>query len=237
MKLVAWLAMPCVIELSPAASGSCPTFHSVPTCAPAPGAACFQDNPDEGCGQGALPEGLPCEGASQCELSIFRCSDWQQSSGNSITDGYVCSCDGGQWSCTDCDEDEGICAVEGGGTPGAEAGSFPGLDAAADAPLEGDAGTGGPPPACPIWGTVPTCPTAAGAQCLNGDPVDGCGTGALPTGLACTENDQCSLRIFPCPGWQADFGNDINDGYICTCLGLQWSCDKCDPDEGFCSDD
>jgi hypothetical protein len=71
--------------------------------------------------------------------------------------------------------------------------------------------------------------------CLKGDPAGGCGgTSALPTGLSCAENAQCELTIYPCPTWQADDGNDVNDGYICTCIGSEWACVDCDQGGGIC---
>jgi hypothetical protein len=79
---------------------SCP-FHSQPTCPVAPGAIDCAGL-EIGCGLDSLPAGLSCLAPAQCSALIYPCPDWQSHIGFERTDGYICSCVGGRWSCDDC---------------------------------------------------------------------------------------------------------------------------------------
>ncbi len=103
----------CANEADPATDGGgyaslCPDFQSQPECPAAPGAVdCAR--PDVGCGLDSLPTGLPCTAPAQCAAIIYPCPDWQKYIGAERTDGYICSCTGGRWSCDDCDLGEALC--------------------------------------------------------------------------------------------------------------------------------
>lgn len=93
------------------------------------------------------------------------------------------------------------------------------------------------PSLCPSFDSLPTCTSAAGAAaCVGGNPTEGCGQDALPTGQACSANSQCALAVFPCPDWQTSVGGEVTDGFVCTCVGGAWSCNDCNPGAGECAD-
>lgn len=98
------------------ASVPCPESQSLPTCPAAPGAVdCAR--PEIGCGLDALPSGLPCSAPAQCSASIYPCHDWQKYIGIERVDDYICSCDGGHWSCDDCYLGAALCAEAPDGAP------------------------------------------------------------------------------------------------------------------------
>jgi hypothetical protein len=87
---------------------------------------------------------------------------------------------------------------------------------------------------CPNFQSQPTCPVAPGAMdCAR--PEIGCGLDALPSGLPCSGTAQCSLVVYPCPDWQGHISAELNDGYICSCVGDRWSCDDCNVGEALCA--
>jgi len=92
-----------------------------------------------------------------------------------------------------------------------------------------NSGSGGAAPdRCPAFQSVNVCVPASSNACVNGDAMIGCGLAGLPTGLPCSDNAQCSLQIYPCPGeLQSFIGGGRADGYICTCVSSKWSCDDC----------
>jgi hypothetical protein len=78
-------------DASSAYASACPE-STLPSC-PVAGDA---SNCAGGCGLDSLPEGLACSGMSQCSMLV------QPTPGCARTDGYVCSCVSGRWSCDDC---------------------------------------------------------------------------------------------------------------------------------------
>ena len=69
-------------------------------------------------------------------------------------------------------------------------------------PAEGGSSNDGSGPAsCPAPQSVTECPVADGGVCvLDDDPYYGCAPNALPSGLACSGQEQCSMPILPCAG-------------------------------------
>jgi hypothetical protein len=113
-------------------------------------------------------------------------------------------------------------------------------------PLIGASDAGGLPPAdasdgggyatmCPSFGSVGVCPVAPDASDCN-RPTIGCGLDALPAGQTCSGPAQCSSLIYPCPNWQAYVGDELTDGYICSCVGNVWSCEDCSPGAAVCAE-
>jgi hypothetical protein len=93
------------------------------------------------------------------------------------------------------------------------------------------------PDLCPDFQSVNVCVPASSDACVNGNAMIGCGLAGLPTGRPCSENAQCSLTVFPCPGEVQSFaGAGRTDGYICTCVGSKWSCDDCDLGTAICDE-
>jgi hypothetical protein len=93
-----------------APSPFCPAVSQLAVCTPAPVTDC--SNASLGCGLDALPTGLACLPTAQCAMAIDPCPDWQMHLGSERTDGYVCTCIGGRWSCDDCFEGESLCAEQ-----------------------------------------------------------------------------------------------------------------------------
>jgi hypothetical protein len=155
---------------------------------------------------------------------IYPCPNWQQYVGAELTDGYICSCLNGVWSCDDCNPGAGLCAEA--GPP-----SSPN-----DASVDGGGSLDATITECPEFGTVPDCPIAADAASCGARTLT-CGLDSLPTGAACTGSQQCSAVIDPCPNWQQHVGSELTDGYICSCVNGVWSCDDCDPGAGLCAAD
>jgi hypothetical protein len=81
-------------DASPATYSSLCPNSSLAGCPVASDANC--SNAFVGCGLDALPTGLACLAPAQCTMLI------QPIAGCGRTDGYVCSCIGGKWSCDDC---------------------------------------------------------------------------------------------------------------------------------------
>jgi hypothetical protein len=85
---------------------------------------------------------------------------------------------------------------------------------------------------------VTECPVADGGVCvLDDDPYYGCAPNALPSGLACSGQEQCSMPILPCAGEiPSGAGAGPVDGYICSCVGGRWSCEDCYVGDALCAD-
>jgi hypothetical protein len=220
-------------------SGLCPDFQTVPSCPIAPDAVSCSARTDV-CGLDSLPTGIACTGAQQCSALIDPCPNWQRYAGGELTDGYICSCVSGVWSCDDCNQGEGTCAEAGAPTTPNDA-SVDGsgaVDAMGTVDAKGPVDGGGPVDAtmtqCPQFGTVPSCPIAPDAASCGARTLT-CGLDSLPTGAACTGSQQCSAVIDPCPNWQQHVGSELTDGYVCSCVNGVWSCNDCDPGAGLCA--
>jgi hypothetical protein len=194
-------------------ASACPT-STLPSCPLAGDASSCA----AGCGLDSVPQGLACSGTSQCSMLV------QPTPGCSRTDGYVCSCVDGRWSCDDCWLGTATCEV------GSDAAASP------DAPTSTDSGANEAGPrdgsplddssedvtsntdasACPA-STLPSCPLAGDASSC----AAGCGLDSLPQGLACSGTSQCSMLVQPTPGCSR------TDGYVCSCVDGRWSCDDC----------
>ncbi|MGO9835768.1 MAG: hypothetical protein ACLP1X_16315 [Polyangiaceae bacterium] len=143
----------------------------------------------------------------------------------------TCSCENGMLSTTLI-----LCeaADAGGGAPGTDA-----TDMDETQPAEGGPSSDGSASAsCPPSQSQAECPVAPGALCaVNDDPFSGCALNALPTGLGCSGQEQCSIAILPCAGEvQGWAGAGRVDGYICSCVSGRWSCDDCYLGEALCAD-
>jgi len=91
---------------------------------------------------------------------------------------------------------------------------------------------------CPSPGPSTTCSVAPGGLCVGNRPDLGCALNAVPTGLPCSGHTQCSLSILPCPDEvQTWAGGGRVDGYVCSCINDQWSCDDCWLGEALCAEE
>jgi hypothetical protein len=131
------------------------------------------------------------------------------------------------------------------GGAGTDAGSgSPTTDAMNDAmnmdatPPVDDGPPGDAAGSCPAPQSLAECPVASGGLCVvEDDPYSGCATNALPSGLACSGPQQCSMPVLPCAGEiQSGAGAGRVDGYVCSCVDGLWSCDDCYVGEGACVD-
>jgi hypothetical protein len=77
--------------------------------------------------------------------------------------------------------------------------------------------------------SVSVCAPTPGGVYVNDNPTLGCALDALPSGLPCSGAAQCSMLILPCLyEVQTWAGAGRVDVYVCTCVGLHWSCEDCD---------
>jgi hypothetical protein len=153
---------------------SCPPSQSQPTCPVAPGAIdCARH--EIGCGLDSLPTGLACSAPAQCSALIYPCPDWQSYVPLERTDGYICSCVGGRWSCDDCWLGTALCVAL-DGSPFLQA---PVADAASDGPATDSpvecTGRVCGAPCCPGSADPNSCANNAGWFC------NALGACALPT--------------------------------------------------------
>ena len=105
-----------------------------------------------GCGLDSVPDGVACSGLSQCSMLV------QPTPGCARTDGYVCSCVGGRWSCDDCWLGTALC--EAGGAPEAAASDAAVADASTkdtDAGATTDAAPEACVMVCASYGLGPSC--------------------------------------------------------------------------------
>ncbi|HEY1691668.1 MAG TPA: hypothetical protein VGG39_05885 [Polyangiaceae bacterium] len=94
----------------------------------------------------------------------------------------------------------------------------------------GDGGSG-TSAACQNLAANASCPAAPAGECLGsgGD----CTVAALPTGLACSGDEICTMLVDPCPPLTFD---SPTSGYGCACVGGRWACDECAPSAAVCMD-
>ena len=93
----------------------------------------------------------------------------------------------------------------------------------ADAQAEADADAGGDD------SNLPNCAVSPGISTIGTSSAYP--PTALPSG-ACSGAPRCSIAIDPCCH---PTGNELIDGYACTCSGGQWSCVIFSPGGGVCS--
>lgn len=119
-------------------------------------------------------------------------------------------------------------------------GGLPGTDGSdMDIVHAGDGGPSadGPSSRCPTSQSQAACSVAPGGLCLDDHPQLGCAPNALPMGLACAGEAQCTLEILPCAGEvQGSVGAGRVDGYICSCIEGHWSCDDCYAGQAPCAE-
>jgi hypothetical protein len=84
----------------------CPAFSDQPRCPVASDANGCNPSTGYDCAADALPQGLACSGASQCQATVGPVD------GCGRVDGWICSCVDGRWSCDDCAVGGALC--EGG---------------------------------------------------------------------------------------------------------------------------
>jgi hypothetical protein len=85
---------------------------------------------------------------------------------------------------------------------------------------------------CPLSSQVAACQPAPTSACT--DPALGCAPDALPTGLGCAGDLQCSMAIDPCPGSPRYAGGERIDIYVCTCASGRWKCVDCFEGASLC---
>lgn len=91
---------------------------------------------------------------------------------------------------------------------------------------------------CPTSQSQALCAAAPSGPCVVNDaPASGCSSNALPNRLACSGRAQCALEVLPCANEVETWvGAGRVDGYICSCIDGQWSCDDCYPGEALCAE-